>query len=116
MEFNYAYSDGTKNLVNWIYGNTANPDEVKLLLDKLTEPKRGVSIGVKLSESNWADIDFYVSEHLIVGMEIMPYSDDMNFAEIDISTAKQIVDVIFKLSEIKLFRQMLQELPIKWIA
>ncbi len=49
-------------------------------------------------------------------MEIMPYYDDKNFATVDISMAKQIVDVMFKLSEIKLFREKLQELPIKWIA
>jgi len=46
----------------------------------------------------------------------MPYCNDENFATVDISTSRQIVDVMFNLSEIKLFQEKLQELPIKWIA
>jgi hypothetical protein len=119
MEFNYAYSDGTKNLKNWIYGETSNSEKVKNFLDKLTEPKRGVSISFGLYGKSvgpdWIDVDFHVTKERKVHMEIMPYGD-VSFANIDISTAKQIVGLMFKLSEIKSFRQELQKVPIKWIC
>ncbi len=120
MEFSYAYSDGTKNLKNWIYDKTSNSEEVKSFLDKLTEPKRGVAISFGLYpepiKPDWVDVDFHVFEKVGIEMEITPYFDDKNFATVDISMAKQIVGVMFKLSEIKLFREKLQELPIKWIC
>jgi hypothetical protein len=120
MEFSYSYCDGTKNTANWIHSKTANPNEVKILLDKLTEPKRGVSISFGLYpepiKPDWVDVNFHVFENIGIEMEIMPYGDDKNFAHVDISTAKQIVDAMFELSDIKFFREKLRTLQIKWIC
>jgi hypothetical protein len=120
MEFTYTYSEGTKNPADIIVSKTSNPNEVKQFLDKLTQQKRSVSISFGLypesAGSDWVEVDFPCFEDARIEMEIMPYCDDKNFATVDISMAKQIVDVMFKLPEIKLFREKLQELPIKWIA
>jgi len=120
MEFSYAYSEGTKNPADNFFGKTSNSSEVIKFLDKLTQPKRSVSISFGVypesTGSDWVEIDFSCFKDTRIEMEIMPYCNDENFATVDISTSRQIVDVMFNLSEIKLFQEKLQELPIKWIA
>jgi hypothetical protein len=120
MEFSYAYSEGTKNPADNFFGKTSNSSEVIKFLDKLKQPKRSVSISFGVysesTGSDWVEIDFSCFKDARIETEIMPHCDDKNFATVDISMAKQIVDVMFKLSEIKLFREKLQELPIKWIC
>ena len=112
MEFNYVYSEGTKNPADFISGRTSDPHEVEPLLDRLTEPKKSLL----LIRPNPTDdsIDFWALGNGKIEIEIMPYHGNENFAAIDISMAKRLADVIFKSSDNKLFRQMLHELPIKW--
>jgi hypothetical protein len=115
MEFTYSYSDGTKNLESWFSGKASNPDEIKQLLDKSLKPKSGVLISLPESnEFGSGSIDFWRLEDGQIEMEILQgWHDD--FAILDIPTAKQVVDMLFKSSVEKLVRDMLQELPIKWI-
>lgn len=130
MEFIFGYSPGAKDRKEGMSGKTSNAEDVKKFLDKLTQPKRSVLINFdprtvdphfQLTDADWISVDFSCFEDkktsgTRIEMEIMPYDLDKNFATVDISTAKQIVGAMFKLSEIKSFRQELQKVPIKWIC
>jgi hypothetical protein len=125
MEFSYAYSPGTRNPKDIVVGKTSDSNDVKKFLDKVTQPERSVSIDFGLdsglTKPDWVSVVFAFykdnkTKNNGIEMEIMPYDGDMNFASVDIPIAKQIADIMFKLSEIKLFRQELQKIPIKWIC
>jgi hypothetical protein len=111
MEFDYVYSEGTKNPSDFISGKTSDPDEVKVFLDKLTDPKRSMMIGYN---SNFDSVDFLALGNGKIEIEIMPYHAIEDFATVDISMAKAVADLFFQSSDSNLFRQMLHELPIKW--
>ena len=114
MHFTYAYCEGTNVSSDIRVGKAFDPETVKCVLDKLTRPKRSVSVSIDSSGCRLGSADFYCLKDGKIEIEVLQDCND-DFAVIDIPLAKLVVDIIFEFSEGKAIRDMLNELPIEWI-